>query len=108
MVDTRDKNVPKPSMLFFIATTIYSVVKYNIDAKNLTLATTCYIITIIIGHYLINVDLVTATCNSSNWRLAFIVTIIFLGNDVWYNNTYFNYISWLENTVFKYLWLCND
>ena len=53
MVDTRDKNVPKPSMLFFfIATTIYSVVKYNIDAKNLTLATTCYIITIIIGHYL--------------------------------------------------------
>lgn len=77
MVDTNDKNVPKPSMLFFfMATTIYAVVKYNIEAKSLTLATTCYIITVIIGHYLINMDLVTATCNSSNWRLAFIVTIV--------------------------------
>lgn len=77
MVDTNNKNVPKPSMLFFfITTTIYAVVKYNISANNLTLATTCYIITVIIGHYLINVDLVTATCNSSNWRLAFIVTIV--------------------------------
>ena len=77
MVDTRDKNVPKPSMLFFfIATTIYSVIKYNIGEKSLTLATICYIITIVIGHYLINVDLVTKTCNSPNWRLAFIVTIV--------------------------------
>jgi len=77
MVDTKDKNVPKPSMLFFfVITTIYAVAKYNISVDNLTIATSCYIITVIVGHYLINMDMVTSTCNSSNWRLAFMVTIV--------------------------------
>jgi hypothetical protein len=77
MVDKNDNGVPKPSMLFFfIATTLYAVVKYNIETNNLRVATLCYVITIIVGHYLINMNIVTAICKSSNWRLAFIVTVV--------------------------------
>ena len=77
MVDVNDNGVPKPSMLFFfISTTLYAVVKYNISANNLRVATLCYVITIIVGHYLINMNIVTAICKSSNWRLAFIVTVV--------------------------------
>ena len=77
MAETTKNEVPQPSMLFyFVATTIYAVVKYNISDSNLTVATVCYIITIVIGHYFMNVNLVNATCNGSNWRLALIITVV--------------------------------
>ena len=77
MVNTNDKNVPKPSILFFfVTTTIYAVVKYNISSENLKVATLCYIIIIIVGHYLINMNIVSSLCNASNWKLAFIITVI--------------------------------
>lgn len=77
MVDKNNKGVPKPSMLFFfVATTLYAAVKYNIEASNLRVATLCYVITVIVGHYLINMNIVTSICKSSNWKLAFIVTVV--------------------------------
>lgn len=61
---------------FFIATTIYAVVKFNIDPNENLIATLCYIITVVVGEFLINMNMTTSICKHQNWKLAFIITVV--------------------------------
>lgn len=74
---------PGPSsgmLFFFIATTIYSIVKYNIsdntNNQSMLISTICYIIIIIVGEFIINMNLTTSKCKHQNWSLAFIITVV--------------------------------
>ena len=67
-------------LFFFIATTIFSIVKYNISDytkdQTMLIATICYVIIIIVGEFIINMNLTTSKCKHQNWSLAFIITVV--------------------------------
>ena len=53
------------------------MVKYNISSEQHTMATMCYVLTVIVGEFMLNLNASKAQCNGhQNWQMAFMVTII--------------------------------
>lgn len=61
---------------FLIITTLYAMVKYNIGSGQHAMATMCYIITIIVGEFILNLNTIKNKCGTQDWQLAFMTTII--------------------------------
>ncbi len=65
---------PNPSSAlfwFFIVTTLFYIVKYNIsEASNLT-ATVVYVLLIAVGEFFINLSLTNDMCGENQWGTAF-------------------------------------
>ena len=74
MASNSNPNPTAAVLFFFIATTIYFIVKYNIGNESATMATISYIITIIIGEFFINLGLTYEMCGENHWGTAISVT----------------------------------
>lgn len=70
---------PNPSsalIFFFVVTTIYFIVKYNVDnQKSVLMATISYVLSIIIGEFFINKNLTNEMCGEDQWGTAFSITL---------------------------------
>ena len=62
---------------FFIITTIYFTIKYNIkDATQNKIYFGIYVTLLLIGEYIINLSLTDTMCGSRQWNTALLVTLI--------------------------------
>lgn len=70
---------PNPSsalFYFFIVTTIFFIVKYNIkDQTSVIMATIAYVLSVIIGEFFINLNLTNVMCGEDQWGTAFSITL---------------------------------
>lgn len=66
------------SLLVFLGMTIiFFVIKYNLSqSNNIKLYSIIYYLAVIVSQYFINLNVITQKCGSTNWYLAFIVTLI--------------------------------
>ena len=83
MVDCTDNNKDDDSenstnyFFFLIITTLYAMVKYNISSDQHAMATMCYVLTVIVGEFMLNLNASKRKCKGhQNWQLAFMVTVI--------------------------------
>lgn len=83
MVDCTDNNKDQDSenstnyFFFLIITTLYAMVKYNISSDQHAMATMCYVLTVIVGEFMLNLNASKRKCKGhQNWQLAFMVTVI--------------------------------
>ena len=61
---------------FFIVTTIYFIVKYNIkEQTSIIMASIAYVLCIIIGEFFINLNLTNEMCGEDQWGTAFSITL---------------------------------
>jgi len=64
-------------MIFLVFTAIYFMVKYKFSkSSSMTHYTIIYYLGVIVSQYFINLSVITANCGSTNWYLAFMVTLI--------------------------------
>jgi len=72
--------VASPTMAllwFFIITTIYFTIKYNLsDTTQQNIYFGIYFTLLLIGEYIINLSLTETMCGSQQWNTAFLVTLI--------------------------------
>ena len=66
-----------PLLLFSVITTIYYVIKYNLDASNSmdTVYFLMYIMILVITHFFLNLNTTRALCGSNQWETTFYVTV---------------------------------
>ena len=66
-----------PLLLFSVITTIYYVIKYNLDASNTmdTVYFLMYIMILVITHFFLNLNTTRAMCGSNQWETTFFVTV---------------------------------
>ena len=74
MTSASNPNPTAALLYFFITTTVYFVIKYNIDDKTMLMATISYILCIILGEFFINLSLTNEMCGEPHWGTAFSVT----------------------------------
>jgi len=68
---------PNPSsalLLFFVVTTIYFIIKYNLAGKSAMMTTIAYVLAVIIGEFFINLELTNEMCGEKQWGTAFVIT----------------------------------
>jgi len=69
---------PNPSSAlfwFFIVTTLFFIIKYNIAETSILTATVAYILLIAIGEFFINLSLTNEMCGETQWGTAFSITL---------------------------------
>jgi len=69
---------PNPSSAlfwFFIVTTLFFIIKYNIEETSILTATVSYILLIAIGEFFINLSLTNEMCGEPQWGTAFSITL---------------------------------
>ena len=75
-----DSTPPSPTtamVWFFIITSIFFVIKYNVrDAVQSKIYLGIYIALLVIGEYIINLSLTDTMCGSRQWNTALLVTLI--------------------------------
>ncbi len=66
-----------PLLIFSVITTIYYVIKYNLDASNSmdTVYFLMYIFILVITHFFLNLNMTNAMCGSNQWETTFYVTV---------------------------------
>lgn len=75
--DNTDSSGPATGYLFFlIMTTLYAMVKYNISPSQHSMATMCYVFSVIVGEFILNLNATKKKCGRQDWRLAFLITIV--------------------------------
>jgi hypothetical protein len=70
---------PNPSsalLWFFIVTTLFFIIKYNIEETSILTATVSYILLIAIGEFCINLSLTNEMCGEAQWGTAFSITLV--------------------------------
>ena len=74
----KEKPANSPLLIFSIITTIYYVIKYNLDDKNTmeTVYFIMYICILILTHFFINLNMTKAMCGSNQWDTTFYVTFM--------------------------------
>ena len=69
---------PNPSSAlfwFFIVTTLFYIVKYNISEASNLAATVVYVLLIAVGEFFINLSLTNDMCGENQWGTAFSITL---------------------------------
>jgi len=88
---------------FLIVTTLFTLVKYNIGEGQHAMATMCYVFSVIVGEYILNLNTTKTLCGSQNWKMAFMTTIIpwvlMFGIIMIVLNIYPGWISPFSNTI---------
>ncbi len=68
-----------PLLIFWIITSIYYVIKFNLDDSSSgsmdTVYFIMYILIVVISHFFINLNMTRAMCGSNQWETTFMVTI---------------------------------
>jgi hypothetical protein len=66
-----------PLLIFSVITTIYYVIKYNLDASKSmdTVYFLMYIMILVITHFFLNLNTSRALCGSNQWETTFYVTV---------------------------------
>jgi hypothetical protein len=66
-----------PLLIFSVITTIYYVIKYNLDDSNSmdTVYFLMYIMILVITHFFLNLNTSRALCGSNQWETTFYVTV---------------------------------
>jgi len=88
---------------FLIVTTLYALIKYNIGEGQHTMATMCYVFSVIIGEFILNLNTTKNLCGKQSWKMAFMSTIIpwilMFGVIMIMLNVYPGWISPFSNTI---------
>lgn len=64
-------------LVFLGITLVYFVLKYNMSqSSSMNLYTIIYYLAVIVSQYFINLNVITERCGTTNWYLAFMVTLI--------------------------------
>ena len=69
---------PNPSsalFLFFVVTTVYFIIKYNLAGNSTLIVTLAYVLSIIIGELFVNLSLTNVMCGENQWGTAFSITL---------------------------------
>jgi len=69
---------PNPSSAlfwFFIVTTLFYIIKYNISEDSNLIATVVYVLLIAVGEFFINLSLTNDMCGENQWGTAFSITL---------------------------------
>ncbi len=73
-----NENLPSsPILLFSLITTIYYIIKYNLDDNGMdNTYFIMYLLIIIISHFFVNLNMTRALCGSNQWDTTIYVTVV--------------------------------
>jgi len=64
-----------PLLVFTVVTTIYYIIKYNLDNNAMdNVYFVMYVLILVVSHFFINLNMTRAMCGSNQWETTFIVT----------------------------------